>query len=85
MILPEQVVNADAHDEEGSRGETGQYGVRELHAHIGVQNQCEEILHLGPPVAQHVTDRLLHERVGDQDPKGRQVRTDSDHPHDCRV
>ncbi len=65
-----QVVGADPQDEEGGCGQPGGEYMWKLHPDIGVENHGCKIIHLGAPVADHIANRLLHKRVGDQDPQG---------------
>ncbi len=80
FVLAEQVIGADTHNEERPGGEASQDGVRELGRQRWIEQQIQEIIHLKPPVAHHVADRLLHERVGNQDPQGGDVGTDGHQP-----
>ncbi len=57
----------------------------ELLPDVGIGRQGAKVHHLGPAIAQRIAHRLLHERVGNQDPEGRDVRADSDRPHSCGV
>jgi hypothetical protein len=77
---PYQVPGADPEDEEGGGGHRRRDDVRELDQHVRVGDDLSEALHLGSAVAQRMAHRLLHERVGHQDPVGREVRVDRHQP-----
>ena len=77
---PEQVIGADADHEESSRGETRQDGVGKLGPDIWVGDHRPKIGHHCPPILDGIPNGLLHERIGDQDPQGRDVRAKSHQP-----
>ena len=77
----QEVEGGDAGDKESGSGHRRGDDVRPLHPHVAVAEEGEEIVHFGTTVAQDVAHGLLHEGVGDQYPKGREVGGDGHHPY----
>ena len=82
VALLDEIPRADAYHEDGSRHPSARHGVEELHDGHRVGHQCPEVHHLmahGVRIERHA-HRVLHPSVGNENPHGRDARSDARHP-----
>ena len=68
LLLPEQVIGADAHHEEARQDVGPADGVEEDLKGEGLGDHRQKVREFGPAVSEDEAHRVLHPGIGDQDP-----------------
>ena len=82
VLIPDQVVGTDAQDKKGSRGQAGCKGMFEHNPGLKIEDQRPKVDHFRPAIIEHVSDRMLHKGICDQDPQSRQGASERHQPDD---
>ena len=69
FFVVEDFPSAHGNRNETARRKSGKKRVRVLAEDVRIGDEREEVIHHGAPVLDRVTDRVLHERVRNENPK----------------
>ena len=81
LLIVENLPSANRNRDEASRRQSGKQRMKIFAEHIGIGNQRKEVAHHRAPAFDCIADGVLHEGVGDENPKRRQVGAERDEPN----
>ncbi|MNI06985.1 hypothetical protein D3C73_599820 [compost metagenome] len=72
ILFLQQFISTDAGNQESTCSVSGKNRVRKLDQQLSVRNECPNIIHFRTSIIDCKSYRMLHERIGQQNPESRQ-------------